>query len=132
MRLLLAAVFVVSSCAASGLAFAERVSVVRHIPGYRCMALNLSPEQMMDRSVEVAVYSQPSTTSPKLGVAGATVAVRDPTVASKGFVQVLFPSGQTGWMAASVLKPWRPAAGTHGTCVPAQLSNGRLGFDYTQ
>jgi len=132
MRLILAAVFALTGYFAGSLALAERVSVVRHIPGYRCMALNLSPEQMMDPSVEVPVYSQPSTASPKIGVAGATVAARDPLVSSKGFVQVLFPSGQTGWIAASALKSWRPAAGTHGTCVPAQLSNGRLGFDYTE
>src|SRR5215472_6846558 len=116
MRLLLIAVFGVGGCLADCPAIAESVSVVRHIPGYRCMALNLSPTQMMDPSVEVPVYSQPSAASSKVGAAGATVAARDPLVSSNGFVQVLFPSGQTGWIVGSALKSWQPAAGTHGTC----------------
>ena len=46
------------------------VAVARHLPGYQCMSLNLSPQQMMDPSVSVSVYSEPSTRSAKLGIAG--------------------------------------------------------------
>lgn len=108
------------------------VTVVRHLPGYKCMSLNLSPHQMMDPSVLVSVYSRPSTKSTKLGTAGATVAAVDPIVPRNGFVEVLFPSGKLGWIQSTMLKPWRPAIGTNGKCLPAQLSNGRLGFDYIQ
>lgn len=117
---------------AIGIAHSKPVSVVRHLPGYRCAALKLTPQQMMDPSVAVPVFSQPDAASAKLGKASATIAVSNPAIVSNGFVRMLFPSGKVGWVSAALLRPWQGAAGTAGTCAPAQLSNGRLGFDYAE
>lgn len=122
----------IGACLTATVAFAGSVTVVRHIPGYQCMALNLTPQQMMDPSVVVPVLAAPKEGAPKIGVAASTVAASDPLVSYHGFVEVLFPSGRTGWIAGSLLRPWHPASGTSGSCAPAQLSNGRLGFDYSR
>ena len=112
-------------------AFAE-VTVVREIPGYRCMSLNLNSRQMMDAAAEVPVFEQPSTASPKLAAAGAIILANDPINNQTGFTEVLLPSGRRGWIAQSYLKPWRPVSGQPGHCGAAQLSNGRLGFSFKE
>jgi len=106
------------------------VTAVRELPSYRCMALNLSHQQMMDPSIEVPVLSQPVSTASQIGFALPTVAAKEPLTVTNGFIEVLFPSGQQGWVMRSYLRPWRPAAGTTAHCIPAWLSNGRLGFSY--
>ncbi len=106
------------------------VTAIREIPGYRCMALNLNAQQMMDPSVVVPVLSQPLSTAPQIGIASSTVAAKDPLNITNGFIEVLFPLGQSGWVIQSYLRPWQPAAGTSARCKPAWLSNGRLGFNY--
>jgi len=111
-------------------ASATPVTAVRELTGYRCMTLNLNFQQMMDPSVVVPVLSQPVSTAPRIGVAASTVAAKEPPTVTNGFIEVLFPSGQKGWVMQSYLKPWRPAAGTTAHCIPAWLSNGRLGFSY--
>ena len=91
-------------------AIAKSVSVVQHISGYRCMSLNLTQTQMMDPNVVVPVLAQPATTAARVGVAAATIAVRDPPHEIHGFLEVLFPTGQTGWVEARLLRPWRGTA----------------------
>lgn len=108
------------------------VTVVRHLKGYECMAVRLTPAEMMNPSAMVPIFSAPSSASPKLGIAGVVVAVRDPPVNRNEFTEVLFPSGVLGWVETAQLKPWVAAPGTNGECHPALLSNGRIGFDYVQ
>jgi len=105
-------------------------TTARDIPGYRCMALNLDAHQMMDPSVEIPVLSQPSSTASPIGFASSTVAAKDPPTATNGFIEVLFPSGQKGWVLQSDLKAWRAAVGTSAHCKPVWLSNGRVSFHY--
>ena len=126
------ALFSVLACCGNAVPVTAAVTVIRHLAGYQCMALSLSQSEMMNPSFVVPVLSEPSGNAPRLGVAGAVVAARYPTLKKNGFVEVLFPTGRTAWIVARFLKAWSPALGTNGTCSPALLSNGRLGFDYTR
>lgn len=107
----------------------QQVTVASHIPGARCMDLALTHEQMMDTSFSVPMRAEPRDGAPVVGTPGATVIVRD-APPTNGFFEAMLADGRTGWVEGRWLRPWRPAAGTRGTCRPAVLSNGRLGFDF--
>lgn len=107
---------------------AGQTTVTGHVPHARCMTLNLTPQQMMDTSVDVPVRATPQGDAPTIGSTGATVIVREGSL-TNGFVEVMLANGRTGWMEANSLRPWTPRPGTQATCRPAVLSNGRFGFD---
>jgi hypothetical protein len=101
-----------------------------HIKGYQCMALNLSPQQMMDPSVRVPIRSRPLPNAPVTGNAIATVIASSPEISKDGFVKVLQLNGKTGWINARFLKQWVNPGGNGQKCYPSILSDGRIGFDY--
>jgi hypothetical protein len=109
-------------------AFAE-VTVSKVIPGYRCMSLNLTDAQMADPSVVVEIKSAPNASAPNIGTASAIVVTSSPLKVENGFARVLHLNGKTGWIPVDDLRPWRAADGGKATCVPAIMSNGRIGFD---
>lgn len=111
-------------------AYAQRLHVVRAIPGYRCMSLNLTESQLLNNSAPVPVRSAPSSSAPQVGVAGATVAVASPLHPVNGYLQMMFPNGAKVWIAADRLRPWRSPSNPQARCTPALLSNGKPGFDY--
>lgn len=119
------AVLTALSCTA-----AAHVNVSAHIPGAKCMSLNLTHEQMLDRGISIPIRSSPNALASEIGTPGATVIVRDPSVAKDGFVEIMMPNGVVGWLEARWLRPWQPVPGLATRCRPAQMSNGRLGFDY--
>jgi hypothetical protein len=106
------------------------IHALRVIPGYICMALKLTEQQMMDPSVHVPIRTAPSSDAAVTGNAIATVIVASPTREQNGYLQVLQLDGRIGWMQADFLKPWQNPSGNGQRCYPSVMSNGRLGFDY--
>ena len=132
MRHYMFAIAVAACFSFSGAAMAEGLHVVRALPGYTCMMLNVTQQQSMDFSFHVPVRATPSSVAPVVGNALGVVAVRDPLQQVNGFVEALFPTGQTVWIAAIMLRPYHSLGDPTAKCVPAMLSNGKPGFDYTQ
>lgn len=125
MRVLNAFIMAVS---VSGIAHAEQLHAVRPLPGYVCMQLALTPAQLTDPKVGVPVREAPSRSGAIAGYAATTVIVQNPPQPQDGFVKVLRPSGEPGWIEASYLRPWRNPYAPDARCVPSMMSNGKPGF----
>ncbi len=100
--------------------------------GWSCRMLNLTEAQSMDFNIHVPVRAEPADTSPLVGYASATIAVRTPLKSVNGFVEAMFPTGRPVWIAADMIKPWHAAANPLATCVPVMKADGKPGFTYPQ
>lgn len=100
--------------------------------GWACRMLNLTEAQSMDFNTHIPFRAEPSETSPPIGYASATIAVRTPVKPVNGFVQAMFPTGQSVWIAADMIKPWHAASNPTATCLPVTKANGKPGFTYPQ
>lgn len=107
---------------------AQGLTAVRPLPGYSCMRLGLSAEQMRDPNKLPVVHSGPSRESGALGVASAVVIVRSPMNVQGGMAEMLFLDGRTGWIDAQLLRPYATPAAPNAHCTPSIMSNGRPGF----
>ena len=116
----------------SGTAHAQGLHAVRPLPGYACMSLNLTEDQVRDFNALPPVMQQPSPTAPKLGVAGAIVITADPARLTNGYAAVLMPDGRSGWVQADRLHLYHNAANPTVRCVPSMMSNGKPGFAFPQ
>jgi hypothetical protein len=105
---------------------------VRHVvgpaTGLMCMSLKVTDAQAMDPAFVVPFYSEPSSASPPVGRATATVFVRSPVVQQNGFLQAMLFDGRVGWIAASAVRPWTNLGGNGQRCVPSRMSDGSLGI----
>ncbi len=102
---------------------------VRPLPGYVCMALNMSPDQLMKPDVHVTMLKDPGPSSPPVGYAAATViASEEPP--TNGYRRVLRFDGVQGWISSAKLKPWVNPSGNGQRCTPSVMSNGRLGLNF--
>ena len=119
---LLAAMAVGHTAAAQGL------TAVKPLAGYVCMRLNLTREQMLDNSLSVPVFAHPSSTSPKIGEASATVITKSPMESQNGFAEILFPDGRPAWIQVNMLVPFRNSLNPTAHCTPSLLSNGKPGL----
>lgn len=128
MRRLFVAVGVVGVCLAIAPAPKASAAGYKRIPGYRCMMLNLTEQQLASTSTHVAVRSAPSVEAPEVGWAGDVVVVKEPVQPTNGFLQMLFPTGRTVWIAQSDVRPYKSLSDPGATCVPEFLPNGRVGF----
>jgi hypothetical protein len=117
-------------CAQPGLTQTPPVVATSYIPNARCMRLNLSHDQMLERRVLVPMRAAPRNDAEIIGEPPSTVIVREGSD-TQGFVEVMLANGRTGWVAKNDLKPWQPLPGTQRVCRPAILSNGRIGYDVT-
>jgi len=108
-------------------AHAQGLQAVRPLSGYKCMALNLSEQQMMTETVPM--LARPSTSAPKVGIVAATVIAADSKPVD-GFQKVLRLDGKVGWVSTRYLKPWVNPGGNAQRCVPSLMSNGRLGYAF--
>jgi len=106
---------------------AQGLRAVRPLAGYQCMSLNLGEQQMMDPASRVPILAKPDASAPQIGFATATV-IAESSPPVNGFQRVLRLDGLPGWIATSLLKPWRNPGGNGQKCVPSVMSNGRLGF----
>jgi len=109
---------------------AEGVHVVRTLPGYACMMLNLTSQEAVDPGIEVPVRAGPSPDERVVGYAMPVVAVRLPLKPVNGFYAVLFPNGASVWIATNAVRPYHSLGDPSAKCVPAVMSNGLQGFDY--
>ena len=107
---------------------AQGLKAVRPLPGYACMVLNLTQQQMLDDTLHVPVYAEPSPSSSKVGDAAAVVIATSPLNVVRGFGEVLFPDGRQGWVEAKMLRPYSSASSPGAHCTPSLMSNGRPGF----
>ena len=105
--------------------------VVRVLPGYACMMLNLTERQYMDPATHVPVRSEPQVNAPQVGLASGTIAVPTPVREQNGFMEALFPTGQTVWIESKMLRPYHSLSDPTAKCIPALMSNGRIGFTYS-
>src|SRR5690242_11441299 len=103
------------------------VQAVRVIPGYVCMSLNLTEQQMMNPSMRVPIKSAPSSSAMTTGYASSIVIARSPMHEDQGFVEVLQLDGREGWIAARDVRPWKNPGPSNQRCFPAVMSNGRVG-----
>ena len=127
MRRIMLAIPAVIAIAGPG-ARAQGLQAVRPLPGYACMVLNLSQQQMLDNSLHVSVYAEPSPSSPKIGDASAVVIATSPLNVAHGFGEVLFPDGRQGWIEVKMLRPYASANDPNARCTPSLMSNGRPGL----
>jgi hypothetical protein len=112
---------------AVGVAHAQGLQAVRPLPGYECLALNLSQQDMMTETVPI--LAQPSSGAAKIGIASATVIAAD-APPTNGYQKVLRLDGTPGWVSTRFLKPWVNPGGNGQKCVPSMMSNGRPGFGF--
>ena len=108
---------------------AAGLQAVEPLPGYACMELALTPGQLTDAKVGVPIREAPARSAPIASYAATVVIVRSPQQPTSGFLQVLRPTGQTGWIEAEYLRPWHNPYNPHARCVPSMMSNGKPGFD---
>lgn len=113
---------------ACGAAHADALRAVRPLPGYACMQLALTPEQLTDPKVGVPVRGAPSRDAPIVGFAANTVIAQNPPQPKAGFLQVLRPNGEVGWIEAGYLRPWGNPFAPNSRCSPAIMSDGKPGF----
>lgn len=112
-----------------GGAHAEYLSAVRPLPGTDCMQLTLSREQISNPSLSIPVRDIPSATGRVLAEAATILVAPAPQQPTAGFLQVFLSDGRRGWVAATVLKPWRSSSSPNRRCIPSVMSNGLIGFE---
>ena len=109
-------------------AYGQVRRVVGPATGLMCMSLKVTDAQAMDPAFVVPFYSEPSSASPSVGQATATVFVRSPVVQQNGYLQAMLFNGRVGWIAANAVKPWTNPGGNGQRCVPSRMSDGSLGI----
>ena len=107
---------------------AQGLKAVRPLPGYACMVLNLTQQQMLDDTLHVPVYAEPAQSSSRIGDASAVVIATSPLNVVPGLGEVLFPDGRQGWIEAKMLRPYSSASNPDAHCTPSLMSNGRPGL----
>ena len=99
------------------------------LPGYQCLALNMTPAQAADPNFVLTVRRGPSDQAPVLGTVGALLIAANPVVQQNGYIQITRADSSVGWVPASSAKPWRsPNPASNARCYAEILDNGRVGF----
>ena len=122
---MLAAVQIAGSGAS---ARAEEPKVVAYLRATRCMMPTGGP--LRGEGGPPAVLAAPRPGAPTLGTASDPVIADDPLRVVNGHMRVLHADGRTGWVRRDRLRAWRVAASPGLRCLPARMSDGRLGFGY--
>ena len=112
----------------AGQVWSQGLTASRPIPGYSCMRLNLSHDQITNRQLNVPVFEKPSSSSSRVGQASATVIVRSPLNIQNGFAEMMFLDGRQAWIAKDMLMPYATAAAPNARCTPSIMSDGKPGF----
>ena len=111
--------------------YAQGLHAVRPLPGYVCMQLTLTPSQLTDPKIGAPVREAPSRSARITGYAANTMLVSSPQAPNNGFLHVLWPSGETGWMEVGYLRPWNNPYVPSARCMPSIMSDGKPGFGTT-
>ena len=116
--------------ATAGLGHAQGLHAVRPLPGYVCMQLALSPEEVADPTKGVPVRDTPSLAVRIAGWVPSVVVMPAPQQPTAGFLQVVFADSRRGWVQAAAIKPWSSTYNPGQRCIPSVMSNGLIGFDF--
>lgn len=111
-------------------AHAEGLHAVRPLPGYVCLKLALSPEQVADPTRGVPIRDAPALSGHIVGWVPSVVIAPASQQPNSGFIQVLFPDGRRGWTQTVALKPWSSDYNPDQRCIPSVMSNGLIAFDF--
>jgi hypothetical protein len=130
MRLSYAAVLL--ALVVNGTAHAESRHAVRPLGGAVCMQLAISPKDAMDPKVGVPILETPSASARIVSYAATNVIVEAPQQPTAGFLRVVRPTGEKGWMEAKYLRPWHDPYTPAAACYPAMMSDGKPGFGFTK
>lgn len=118
--------------AISGLVRAEDYHAVRPIAGHICMQFALLPNQVGNPNINVPVRDTPSMSSQVSSLAPSILVAPAPQQPTDGFLQIVLPDGQRGWVPATAVRPWKSPTNPSRRCIPSVMSNGRVGFDFQQ
>jgi hypothetical protein len=119
--------FTLVAASTFGPSVANALTAVQPAPGLACMSLDSQALQTMQQSDLPPVLSAPNPSAARLGYPSAIVFVKWPLVQQSGYTEMERLNGQTGWIATNRLTTWHPLNGGNARCVPAIMSNGRLG-----
>ena len=129
MRLRILMAFVIALPCFASSTWADGVHVVHSLNGYKCMALNLTDDEMANPKISVRLKKAPSSSAEDAGLASSPVAVSSPEDESSGFIRVMKLDGSEAWIRAIDVKPWTsPTGNPNAVCTPSLMSNGRHGF----
>lgn len=110
----------------------QHLHVTGYLADYQCMMLTLSNDQMREFPNLPPILSEPRPAAPKVGVASVSVIVSSPIDVRDGYTRVLHLDGRPGWIRSEMLKPWVNQNNPRTRCIPAMMSDGRPGFDYSR
>ena len=113
-----------------GTANAQGLRPIRPLPGYVCLQLALSPEEIADPARGVPARDVPSLSGRIVGWAASVVFAPADQQPNAGFLQIVFPDGHRGWVRDIALKPWRSPSNPNRKCIPSVMSDGLIGFDF--
>lgn len=108
-------------------AHAEYLTAVKAVPGFICMNLAVTHDQVVDRDFSVSVYSEPSLQSQKVGTATIEPFIKTPFRPEQKFQQMLRLNGDMAWIETKWLEPWSSPGHPNAKCTPSVMSDGRLG-----
>jgi hypothetical protein len=77
------------------------------------------------------VFSSPSSSSKRIGVASSVVYAVTPLKRDNGFIKVLHPNGTWGWVQESALEPWRNVNTPSARCTAKILPDGKPHASYS-
>jgi hypothetical protein len=126
--LVVAAMLAASGAHGQGL---KPTTVVRSLPGWKCMALSSAYGPRGTYASPVPVYAGPQTSAPQIGTSAGVIIVPENTQPTNGRTEIIRPNGQKAWIDVNQLTAWHSLSHPSAVCHPAILSNGRYGFTTT-
>ena len=125
---ILAAALVTMSGAGHAQGF-KPVTVVRTLPGYRCMALASTYGAQGTYAPPAPVYAGPQASAVQIGTGAGTIIASASEQPTNGRLEIVRPNGQKAWMDVNQLTVWHSLSDPSAVCRPVLLSNGRYGTD---
>jgi hypothetical protein len=120
-----AAVLVAGAVHAQGF---KPTTVVRTLPGWKCMALSSSYGAQGAYAPPVPVYAGPESSAPQIGTGAGVIIVPEKLRPMNGRTEMIRPNGQKAWIDVNQLTAWHSLSDPAAVCHPAVLSNRRYGF----
>jgi hypothetical protein len=112
MNLIRTTILVAATFLAAGSLQAQTLSNGASLVGFRCMSLTLTTEEGWKPSSLPPVFAAPTEGSKQLGTGAGIIYVAWPLNKVNGFVDILRPNGERGWISEKMLKPFAYGGGT--------------------
>ena len=127
----IARALMIAGLAAVSTARAEGLHVVRRLPGYQCIGVEIVGDQpMASFNILPPVHEAPSADSPSIAGAQAAMLAVSPLRVVNGFVEVVLPNHRHGWVAQRLVESWHSVSLPRSRCYAAVMSDGSWAFDY--